>query len=310
MGRDGQEGTAMQNRMRMLMGATALLYIGPLMAGLGGYGWAIVPVFLALFLLWLFILRPQQWPQSFADWGRSEAWVTLFTNATMQLLLITLLFGVGRGIGGALGVKLPLGEMLPISISFLSIPLARLIWDPWKSGARHSLLDQAIHAQAPHTTPADQVALDLARRLIAPLADLPDFTEPATIAQHLTALAPHADPAQIRTALMERLGNRQANRAETIALILHSTDAGLAAGVPGDGPTLALSLLPADAELIALFAHRLSDALSQNPDLWGKSPSIDLLAELVVKYDNTPAEAPLRDLIEATNRAQPEDGLA
>ena len=125
----------MQNRLRLLMGATALLYIGPLLAGLGGYGWAIVPVFLLLFLLWLFILRPQQWPRSFHDWTRYQAWATLATNATVQLLLVTLLFGVGRGIGGALGIKLPLGEMLPISISFLSIPLARMRVASFSSGA-------------------------------------------------------------------------------------------------------------------------------------------------------------------------------
>ena len=35
-----------------------------------------------------------------------------------------------------------------------------------------------------------------------------------------------------------------------------------------------------------------------------------MLADTAAEYDNTPAEAPLRDLIDATNRAQPEDGLA
>jgi hypothetical protein len=95
-----------------------------------------------------------------------------------------------------------------------------------------------------------------------------------------------------------------------VALILHATDAGLIADVPGDGPTLALSLLPDAPELIAVFARRLTAALNQNPDLWGKCPSVDYLADLVARYDNTDAEAPLRDLITATNRAQPADGLA
>ena len=31
--------------------ATALLYVGPLLAGLAGQGWAMVPLFLAVFLL-------------------------------------------------------------------------------------------------------------------------------------------------------------------------------------------------------------------------------------------------------------------
>ena len=30
----------MHNRLRLMPGATALLYLGPLLAGLGGFGWA------------------------------------------------------------------------------------------------------------------------------------------------------------------------------------------------------------------------------------------------------------------------------
>ena len=62
--------------------------------------------------------------------------------------------------------------------------------------------------------------------------------------------------------------------------------------------------------MIALFARRLTTALTDDPDLWGQCPSVDHLAELVVTLNNTDAEGPLRDLISATNRAQPSDGLA
>ena len=53
----------MQNRVRLLMGASALLYMGPLLAGLSGMGWAALPVFMALFALWLVVMRPAQWPR-------------------------------------------------------------------------------------------------------------------------------------------------------------------------------------------------------------------------------------------------------
>ncbi len=299
----------MHNRMRWLMGATALLYIGPLMAGLGGSGWPLVPVFTLLFLLWQFIIRPQNWPRQFHDWTQYQAWATLFSNAAIQLLFVTLLFGVGRGIGGALGFAPPYSEMLPVAISFLSIPLARLIWDPWKTNEINNFLDHAIDQIAHPGNPMERSALNAARRMIAPLADLPDDTTPATIAQHLLALSAHAEPALIRTALFER-ARAGAARAEIIALILHSTDPALITEVPGDGPTLALALLPEDPALISLFATRLSDAMPQHPDIWGKSPSSDLLAEWLAKYLNSSAETPLRDLIAATNAAQPEDGLA
>ena len=285
----------MQNQMRLLMCATALLYIGPLMAGLGGDGWAVVPVFLALFLLWLFILRPQHWPRSFAEWRQPAAWAAALTQAVVQLLLVALLFGVGRGIGGALGFQPPYGPLLPISISFLSIPLSRLIWDPWKSAELNDLLDHAIQHIAPQQTAGDSAALDLARAMVAPLADLPDSTSTDQVARHLAALSAHANPKHIRAALFERARSAHVRRAETLALILHATDARLIADAP---------------DLIAVFARRLTAALNQNPDLWGKCPSVDHLADLVARYDNTDAEAPLRDLIAATNRAQPADGLA
>lgn len=299
----------MHNRMRLLMGATALLYIGPLMAGLGGYGWPLVPVFTLLFLLWQFIIRPQNWPRQFHDWTQYQAWATLFSNAAIQLLFVALLFGVGRGIGGALGFVPPYSEMLPVAISFLSIPLARMIWDPWKVNETNAFLDHAIDQIAHPGNPVERSELNSARRMIAPLADLPDDTTPATVAQHLLALSAHAEPAHIRTALFER-ARAGAVRAEVIALILHSTDPDLIVAVSGDGPTLALNLLPEEADLVGLFAARLAEAMPQGPEIWGKSPSSDLLNQWLAKYLNSVAETPLRDLIAATDAAQPEDGLA
>lgn len=300
----------MHNRMRWLMAATALLYIGPLLAGLGGYGWPLVPVFTLLFLLWHFILRPQNWPRQFHEWTQYQAWATLFSNAAIQLLFVALLFGAGRGIGGALGFVPPYSEMLPILISFISIPLARLIWNPWQANDMNNFLDEAIRNISHPETAKGGAGLETARRMITPLVDLPDDTEPSVVAQHLVALSAHAHDDHIRSALFERLRDHQANRAETIALILHATDGRLAETVPGDGPTMALGLLPADPSLIALFARRLTAALDEDPDLWGKSPSVDYLTDLATRFDNTEAEAPLRDLITATNAAQPEDGLA
>jgi len=299
----------MHNRMRWLMGATALLYIGPLMAGLGGYGWPLVPIFTLLFLLWQFIIRPQNWPRQFHDWTQYQAWATLFSNAAIQLLFVALLFGVGRGIGGALGFVPPYSEMLPVSISFLSIPLARMNWDPWKVNETNAFLDHAIDQIAHPGNPVERSELNTARRMIAPLADLPDDTTPATVAQHLLALSAHAEPAHIRTALFER-ARAGAARAEIIAMILHSTDPDLIVAVSGDGPTLALNLLPEEADLVGLFAARLAEAMPQDPEIWGKSPSSDLLNQWLAKYLSSVAETPLRDLIAATDAAQPEDGLA
>ena len=300
----------MEYRLRMLMAATALLYIGPLLAGLGGFGWAVVPVFAAIFLLWLFILRPQQWPRRAADWALPAAWITLITQITYQTVLVAMLFGVGRGIGGVLATLPSFPLMLPVAVSFLSIPLARLIWNPWKDRDIDRFLDDAIARVNAAPTADGESRLALAHSLIAPLADLPDDVTSTVVAQHLLAMSSHAPDADIRQALLQRQHSSDASRAETIALVLHATDAALIASVGGDGPTLALAVLPDDPDILALFARRLAAALTVDPDLWGQCPGVDRLAELVVTLNDTEAEGPLRDLIAATNRAQPADGLA
>lgn len=113
------------------MVANALLYFGPLLAGLAGFGWGLVVIFTAIFVLWLIILQPYEFPISRAEWLSPDAWLAVGARAAVQLLLVVVLFGVGRGIGGILGAMTGFPAMLPIAISFLSIPIARLLWDPW-----------------------------------------------------------------------------------------------------------------------------------------------------------------------------------
>jgi hypothetical protein len=219
-----------------------------------------------------------------------------------------MLFGVGRGIG-AFGVVHNIPLLLPIVISALSIPLGRLIWNPHHASQMDDFLDDAIRRVALHDAPNAAADLDHARRMITPLADLPDSTPADEVARHLSALAAHADESDIRTALLERQRSGHASHAETLALILHATDGTLIEIVGGDGPTLALAVLPQRAEFIALYATRLAATLTEDPELWGQCPTVERLEELAAHFDNTEAEAPLRALIATTNAAQPEDGL-
>ena len=150
----------MENRRRLMMVANVLLYFGPLLAGLGGYGWAQVPIFTAIFVLWLMILQPMEFPINKREWLSKDAWVAVTARAVTQLLFVVILFGVGRGIGGVLGAITLYSHMLPLAISFVSIPLARTIWDPWAqppAPPSHPTLNsdvrQPLDSNAP--TPAD-----------------------------------------------------------------------------------------------------------------------------------------------------------
>jgi len=303
----------MRSRLRLLMGATALLYLGPVLAGLGGFGWSVVPVFTAIFLLWLIVLRPHQWPQVPSEWRQPAALITLGTQTAVQLVLVALLFGIGRAIGAVLILLPPFPVLLPISISFLSIPLSRLVWNPWKAAEVDQFLDEAllqIH-NAPPSYRAGRIAL--ADKLLAPLAALPDSTPIADISRQLDVIGMNSDEEAVRMALLERARLESPSRAELIALILHATDGRLIEMIADDGPTLALTALtlrPIPPDLIALYAQRLTAALDEDSELWGPCPSVNRLEDLLTGFVDTEAEAPLLALIDATNRAAPEDGLA
>ena len=120
----------MNNRLRMLKAATALLYFGALLAGLVGQGWFMVLLFLAVFVVWSVTVRPQLWPPTLADICQPGAVVAMAALIATQALLVILCFAVGRGIGGVLGFKPALPFWLPLALSFLSVPVSRLIWSP------------------------------------------------------------------------------------------------------------------------------------------------------------------------------------
>jgi hypothetical protein len=112
----------MLNRITLLRVATALLYMGPLLAGLSGAGWAIVPIFVALFLLWIFFLRPEL--------SAAPSWLPRLQLILVQTLLVTVFFGVGRGIAGVAGFPLVLPIWTTVSLSVLAILLGRLMYNP------------------------------------------------------------------------------------------------------------------------------------------------------------------------------------
>jgi hypothetical protein len=153
----------MENRRRFLMAANALLYFGPLLAGLGGFGWGLVVVFTAIFVLWLIILQPMEFPINRAEWLSADAWVAISARAAVQLLLVVILFGIGRGIGGILGAIPAFPVMLPLAISFLSIPLARMIWDPWAQPPAPPATAADPKAPAEATPPTPPTAPDTSK---------------------------------------------------------------------------------------------------------------------------------------------------
>lgn len=87
----------------------AALYSGPLLAGLSRQGWAVLPVFTALFLLYLAASRKP-------DLSTGVGWAALAGMAGMQVLLVLIFWGAGLGLTSILGaVALPLWAPLALT---------------------------------------------------------------------------------------------------------------------------------------------------------------------------------------------------
>lgn len=285
----------MQARYRIFMGATALLYLGPLMAGLGGTGLRAVPAFAAVFILWMIVMRPNQWPRRVSDWKSGPALIQVLSQSLMQLVLVTALFALGRAIGGALGLQPDWPGYLPLAISFLSVPLGRLIWDPRKSAEVDQFLDSALTQirNAAAEKPDHSIAM-------AMLAAMPKDLSDDQIAHHLVEMEAGQGPAALWQALQEA---DDLDRQRAIAIF--ATDAARIKAMDLDIPARAFAILPDNPDLLAMFARRSLAALGQDPDLWDHFPNRERLSMRLPSVIGTMAEAPLRDLLAAYDRISP-----
>ncbi len=300
----------MHNRLRLMMGATALLYLGPLLAGLGGFGWRMVPAFVGIFLLWTVILRPSTWPRTAADWIRSAVMVPLLGQSLMQVLLVVVCFGIGRGLGGVFGALPPFPALLPLAVSFLAIPLCRLLWDPNKAEAMDRFLDTAIagiSAAASDLPPDRSDARALAARLLTPLQALPDTTPDEDVARHLQAITRHADPGDVAHVLLAAAQNGTASPAGLRALVLHATDPHHTDRLGGSTvPSRAFGLIAQDPALTLLFARRSASQLRVAPAAWRDSVAPETLRSVAAASPPDVATA-LTDLAGLTPSMTPSE---
>ena len=262
----------MHNRLRLLRLFTGVVYFGPLLAGLTGQGWAMVPAFVGIFLLWSVILYPQMWPHSAADLALHEAAVALATLIATQALVVVGLFAVGRGIGGVMALQPALPDVLPVALSLVAVPLARLVWNP-RVAAAQAEFDPVLQVAAPTHRKGD------AAEMVAPLMALGDEVTEDVVQQHLSAISDHIDPVLIRQVLGDAVAGGRASRVAVKALIVHGTDPAISNLMSGSAyPAQAFAAAGRDAELLTLFARRCVMALGDEPDLAADCPGVAAIA--------------------------------
>jgi hypothetical protein len=303
-------------RLRILKGATALLYFGPLLAGLAGYGVGMLPPFVLIFLLWQVVVRPQHWLGSGVDWLSASGLSTILTQIILQTIFVTALFAVGRGVGGVAGFLPVFHSSLPLVLSFISIPICRLVWDADKAAADGIFLDpdsddalisRAAAVAASDVTPLMALPDDAPAANVAPL--LADLLEDDAGPERLIALRNALATAARSHAALRRSLVLWATEPEVVAPGYFCNAVAVAFDVTGRNPDLLRLFLPRALALISAFPQRAPDfpavASLRQAAAAGltMSPNADLPADL--RADLADGLAALSRAVDAALRESP-----
>lgn len=263
-------------RMHLLRGANALLYIGPLFAGMSGFGWDMVASFTAIFVGWLIVLRPEQWPASLREWQTAAGWLAVLSLVLSQVVLVAVLFAVGRGIGAVGGFLPILNPQVPLAISFVAIPLCRLIWNAQEAAELGIFLDdEAEAANAPRAAAG-------AAASIVPLLNLPDDAPDRHVAGEVAkVLNTPAAELRLRTLAAALAKPDRSHSALRRALIVWASEPEIVApGLVPRSMALAFTIADRNSDLLRLYIPRALALIAAFPDRVADFPSADRLREV------------------------------
>jgi hypothetical protein len=244
------------------------------------------------FLLWLIVMRPHEFPATLAEWLSPAGLIGALARVAVQLVLVALCFGIGRGIGGILGYLPAFPLAFPLGISILSIPLSRLLWNPRKEREMDQFLDEALGKVA-----AESKRLDLFQdpdrdaAFLEALNGLPASASEEEIWAFLIGNPQDMDADRIADVLLREADAESASPLALRALMLMGSDGATIERVAETSlPLLALRAVQADGALVARFARRLAAALAEDSDLWGVCPNERFLENLIARHPDAAAD--------------------
>lgn len=259
----------MYARLRFLKVANVVLYLGPLSAGMAGLGWGMVAPFVSVFVLWLMTVRPEQWPTSAAEWRTGRALGAALTQILSQVLLVTVLLGLGRGFVGLAGLELALNPLVPLCVSIAGIFLSRIVWDARDAAAAGVFLDEDAEAAGGSYAEAKALAA------IVPLLTLAEDVDGAKLRERLEDVLSGPGVQHRLAALASALTNSERGHAALRrATIIWATEPEIVA--PGRVPnalSVAFDLSDGNADLLRLFLPRALALVAAFPDRASGLPS-------------------------------------
>lgn len=289
----------------LLFACATLLYAGPFLAGLISGGWGTLAAFALIFSLWSLSQRPHLWPDTFSACFEAEALVALMALVLAQTLMALSAYVLGRGFGVLLGLRHAASPALPLALSFMAVPLARLV-QPIKDNPWGQRFDPRRHRQSPSRRPLPPEDQALAH--LIQICALPDQADEALLQSWLMRLPAEVDAQLMRRCFEDALMQRQLSRAGQKALILHATDPDVAGLLSGSAyPQLAFTLAENDEALLTLFATRATRVLEDDPTLAIDLPEAEALLRAARTASPEAAEA-LRRLAGLRDRMPPDEG--
>jgi hypothetical protein len=185
--------------------------------------------------------------------------------------------------------------MVPFLISFLSIPLSRILWNPQRAAEIGLTIDDDLRDVVGKQ---EAEALALADRLVDPFLALPAATTEVEIGQHIAAMAQHVEPQLLWDALLRRSGIGALGPDGRRTLVAFATDPAIATALLGGGaPARALKEVQTSPEAVAIFATRCAALLERNPFLRHDCPDVATLRDLAARLSHLAAAAALTRLI-------------
>lgn len=294
----------MQGRLLLFKIVTLMLYAGPLLAGLAGHGWAVLPAFAAIFVLWQIVMRPDDWPRDPARWRDAGVLTGAFARVALMIVLVAVMFGIGRGIGGVAGHLSGLPAGAALALSFLSVPLARLLWNPRTTAEMDAFLTDAVAQLKAAAQPAHDPAE--AAQAVWPLLLLTDDTPDATArAGTAELLAGPAAAARLRALSAALAVAPTDHRAARRGLVLWAADRIVAERMMGAAaPTHAFEAAQNDPSVLRLFADEMLPLIVALPEAWYDFPMTDKVRAAAASAADVEDARALHALAEAMDEAE------
>ena len=287
--------TALRHPMALV--ATTLLYMGPLLAGLAGFGWQMIVEFTLILTLWLVVMRPV----GAGGWRNPSVIGAFLVQVALQAAVVSFCLAIGRGIGGTMGALPLLPVWVPPLMSLMAVPLARIFLNPAPvdakpAGAEIPTGDGTATPGTNVANPGDGVdAMPWVKRL----AQLPEAAREQDLMVLIAAALQEIPPLVLLDAMSKAVETQGQTQSQSLrrAFVMAVTDTDIAGKLLGQGLlSRAFDLAGEDAARLRLFADRCARLLRARHMALMDTPQIARMADAANRHPGAARE--IRALID------------